>query len=216
MEPFTLHECGLNAARAPLWLVKHRRPCKKVLWDIAFNAHLHPHRVKRIPLRECALNISVGTGITRAVWKGPMGTFIHDVKYCRNMCFTEYNQSIIHACLIESPKCGSLILRKMTLWSQNHGDLIGVCQPRPPLPHSLFKPNLGCILPLVAFFKVENMIIRCILNQSSCTGEGKLWLFSLPPSLYTFVFIVMFNLLNFPIFILILRCAVLKHYNLFC
>ena len=58
-------------ARAPFWLVKHPRLCKKVLWDIAFNAHLHPHRVKRIPLRECALNVGADTGITRAVWKGP-------------------------------------------------------------------------------------------------------------------------------------------------
>ena len=54
-------------ARAPLCLVKHPRECKKVLWDIAFNAHLHPHCVKRIPLRECALSVSADAGITRAV-----------------------------------------------------------------------------------------------------------------------------------------------------
>ena len=43
------------------------RACAKVLWDIAFNAHLHPHHVKRIPLPGCALNISADAGITCAM-----------------------------------------------------------------------------------------------------------------------------------------------------
>ena len=62
MEPFTQRERGQNAARAPLWLVKHPHACKKVLWDIAFNAHLHLHRVKRIPLRGVCPQCKRGRG----------------------------------------------------------------------------------------------------------------------------------------------------------
>ena len=55
------------SAGAPLVGEAPARACKKMLWDIAFNAHLHPHRVKRIPLRECALSVSADAGIPRPV-----------------------------------------------------------------------------------------------------------------------------------------------------